>query len=103
MPACRMPVAVPTHYLLSGMQAGYVCTGACEIDEYCQRVLKRHHPAIPVHPDLHTLDLLSFTPPGCRLDAVVVTTPCVDVSARGLGQAQHGQVRTPVSIDAAVL
>jgi site-specific DNA-cytosine methylase len=77
------------------LQAGYVCTGACEIDDYCQRVLQRHHPAIRVHPDLHTLDLMEFTPPGCALDVVIITTPCVDVSARGVGQAQHGQVRSP--------
>jgi hypothetical protein len=57
------------------------------------QVIKKHHPGIEVHGDLHTLDLTKHATCGGRLDVVVITTPCVDVSARGQGQAQHGQVR----------
>lgn len=78
-------------------QEGYVCTGACELDEYCQDVLHRHHPGIPVHGNLHTLNLADLAPQGRRLDVVVITTPCVDVSARGQGLAQNGQVRLLLS------
>lgn len=57
------------------------------------QVLRRHHPGISIHDDLRTLDLTEHAMGG-RVDVVVITTPCVDVSARGHGQAQQGQVRT---------
>jgi hypothetical protein len=38
------------------------------------------------------MDLTKHTAAGKRLDIVVITTPCVHVSARGRGLAQQGQV-----------
>jgi hypothetical protein len=61
----------------------------------CKRVvqvLRKNHPHIPIHGDLHTLNLKTHAAAGKRLDVVVITTPCVDVSARGQGLAQQGQV-----------
>jgi hypothetical protein len=101
------------------LQEGFMCLGACEIDEYCQmvrcsppleyknavilcalnsitrvQVLAKHHPGLKVHPDMKNLDLVSQIPSGVLLDVVVISTPCVDVSARGSGLAQKGTVRT---------
>jgi site-specific DNA-cytosine methylase len=61
----------------------------------CKRtvqVLRKHHPELPIHGDLQTLDLTQHADDGKRLDVVVITAPCVDVSARGKGLAQQGQV-----------
>jgi hypothetical protein len=58
------------------------------------QVLRRHHPGLQVHSDLETLSLQHYVPPGQKLDLVVITTPCVDVSARGQGEAQKGKVCT---------
>lgn len=91
--------------------------GACEIDEYCQQVwtfpaeleshcehydhtdlflfmqiLARHHPGLKVHPDVRDLDLVAAAG-GVRLDIVLISTPCTDVSTRGHGRAQLGQVK----------
>jgi site-specific DNA-cytosine methylase len=57
------------------------------------QVLRKNHPGIALHGDLRTLDLTVHAAEGKRLDVVVITTPCVDVSARGRGLAQQGQVR----------
>jgi hypothetical protein len=55
-------------------------------------VQRRRHPSVPIHGDLHTLDLREHAVDGRRLDAVVISTPCVDVSARRQGLAQQGEV-----------
>lgn len=61
---------------------------------YWLQVLAKHDPGLRVHPDVRTLDLASQVSESHLLDVVVISTPCVDVSSRGLGQAQLGQVRT---------
>jgi hypothetical protein len=43
---------------------------------------------------MNSLSLEKEIPADVRLDVVVITTPCVDVSARGRGLAQNGQVRS---------
>jgi site-specific DNA-cytosine methylase len=55
------------------------------------QVLARHHPRLRVHSDLNSLDLVSAIPEGTRLDVVVISTPCTDVSVRGKGKAQLGE------------
>lgn len=54
-------------------------------------MLAQHHPGLKLHSDIRDLDLASEVGEG-HLDVVVISTPCVDVSPRGLGQAQLGQV-----------
>lgn len=73
------------------LQAGYVCLGVCEKDAYCKAVLRKHYPDVPICDDLHALDLAKMCA-GVRLDVLVITTPCVDLSSRGLGLAQLGEV-----------
>lgn len=70
------------------VQAGYRCLGMCEIDTYCQAVLRKHFPGIPIHGDINTLDLCSVLPHS--VDFVVLSTPCVDVSVQGSRMAQLG-------------
>lgn len=58
------------------------------------QVIHKHHPTLKIHDEIETLVLADFVPAGCRLDFVVFSTPCTDVSARGEGEAQDGQVRS---------
>jgi hypothetical protein len=86
--SCLQPLLLASSCVLPGLML-FWCTShslACQ-------VLQQHHPDVPVHDDLHTLDLTRHATGGGRLDVVVITTPCVDVSARGQGLAQLGQVR----------
>ncbi len=41
---------------LGFQQAGLTPAFHCEIDAYCQRVLKRHWPDVPLHGDINTLE-----------------------------------------------
>lgn len=41
---------------LGFQQAGMTPTFHCEIDQYCQKVLKRHWPHVPLHGDITDLD-----------------------------------------------
>jgi len=43
-------------FSLASNWAGYRTIGFCEIDEWCQRVLRRHWPDVPVWGDVRTLD-----------------------------------------------
>lgn len=62
------------------------------------QVLAKHHPGLEVHGDIKTLDLSSSAKG--PIDIVLVSTPCVDLSSRGAGQAQLGQVcrQLPASV-----
>jgi hypothetical protein len=55
------------------------------------QVLAKHHPGLSVHSDVRDLDLAAAVG-NSIIEAVVISTPCVDLSSRGLGQAQLGQV-----------
>jgi hypothetical protein len=54
-------------------------------------VLAKHYPELQVHNDIRTLNLASQAPKGVLIDVVVISTPCVDVSSRGMGMAQLGE------------
>ena len=46
---------------------------------------------MPQHGDLHTLDLADAVPEeGALIDVILISTPCVDLSARGDRLAQDG-------------
>ena len=71
---------------------GFTCVGACEKDPYCREVLARHHPNVPLHDNINTLDLYAACGSSPPLSVVVLSTPCVDVSSRGNQLAQQGEV-----------
>ena len=62
-------------------RAGMRTVAFCEIDPYCQRVLRRHWPGVPIWPDIRTLratDLLA-------IDLICGGFPCTDISVAGKG------------------
>lgn len=36
--------------------AGFTTIGFCEIDPFCQKVLRKNFPDVPIHGDIKTLD-----------------------------------------------
>ncbi len=56
----------------------------CERDAYCQRVLAKHWPAVPVFDDVH--DINEITPP---VDVITAGFPCQPVSHAGRRKAQE--------------
>jgi DNA (cytosine-5)-methyltransferase 1 len=55
--------------------------GFCEIDKYCQKVLAKHWPDVPVYEDITKLDGKSFK----NIDLITGGFPCQDISAAGRG------------------
>ena len=63
----------------------------CEIDPYCQRILRRHWPEVPLHGDITTLDSAEIP----QADLWAAGWPCQDVSnanaqREGLGGRRSG-------------
>ena len=50
----------------------------CEIDSYCQKVLKKHWPLVPIHDDIRT-----FKPEPYSADVICGGFPCQDLSVAG--------------------
>ncbi len=63
----------------------------CEIDPYCQDILKRHWPEVPLHGDIKTLEAKSIP----EADLWAAGWPCQDLShansqRKGIGGARSG-------------
>jgi DNA (cytosine-5)-methyltransferase 1 len=68
-----------------GMQwaGGWRTVQFVERDPFCQSVLRKHWPEVPIHDDITTFD-------GFRADAVVGGFPCQDISFAGKGAGLAG-------------
>lgn len=76
---------------LGFQQAGMTPAFHCEIDPYCQSILRRHWPKVPLHGDITTLDASSIP----DSDLWSGGWPCQDLSnantnREGLGGARSG-------------
>jgi DNA (cytosine-5)-methyltransferase 1 len=65
-------------------RAGLQCSWQVEIDENCQRILKKHWPEVPKHGDIRTFEP---TP----VDVVCGGFPCQDISNAGKCEGIDGQ------------
>lgn len=61
---------------LGFQQAGMEAAFHCEIDPYCQNILKRHWPEVPLHGDIETLDAKTIP----QADLWSAGWPCQDLS-----------------------
>jgi len=64
---------------------GFETTQFVERDPYCQRVLAKHWPTVPIHDDICT-----FNPEHGAADVVVGGFPCQDISQAGKGAGLDG-------------
>ena len=67
--------------------AGIETIGFCEIDKYCQKVLKKNFPGVPIYEDITELD-------GTQFKNVFLITggfPCQDISVAGKGAGIEGE------------
>lgn len=70
--------------------AGFRTIGFCESDEFCQRVLARHWPGVPIYPDIRTLDAARIQRDGIAPFLVCGGFPCQDISLAGPGTGLNG-------------
>jgi DNA (cytosine-5)-methyltransferase 1 len=66
-------------------RAGMRTTAFCEIDPYCQRVLARHWPDVPIHSDIRNLDGSQFAG---AVDVICGGYPCQPFSEAGKKQGE---------------
>lgn len=70
------------------MAGGFETVAFCEIDKYCQRVLKKHWPDVPVYEDVTTLDYEQFIG---QVDIITGGFPCQDISLAGPSAGLSGE------------
>ena len=72
--------------------SGVFSTAAfCEIDEFCQKVLTKHWPKVPIYDDVKTITAARLAADGITIDAICGGFPCQDISEAGkkAGLAGH--------------
>jgi DNA (cytosine-5)-methyltransferase 1 len=67
-------------------RAGMRTVQFVEIDKYCQRVLAKHWPEVPIHDDIRT-----FHAPAGFADIICGGFPCQDISTAGKGAGLAGE------------
>ena len=71
-------------YAAETLIGGYETVAFCEMDEFCQKVLKKHWPQVPIFDDVRTLDAARLG----RIDICTFGFPCQPVSQAGLQRAE---------------
>ena len=67
-------------YAAEKLVGGYETIQFVEIDSYCQKVLKKHWPTVPIHDDIKT-----YKPKPNSASVIVGGFPCTDISTAGKG------------------
>ena len=67
-------------YAAEKLVGGYETIQFVEIDPYCQKVLKKHWPDVPIHDDIKT-----YKPKPNSASVIVGGFPCTDISTAGKG------------------
>ena len=65
-------------YAAEKLVGGFETTQFIEIDPYCQKVLKKHWPNVPIHDDITT-----YKPEPYSADVICGGFPCTDISVAG--------------------
>ena len=71
-------------YAAEKLIGGYETVAFCEMDEFCQKVLKKHWPQVPIFDDVRTIDAARLG----RIDICTFGFPCQPVSQAGLQKAE---------------
>jgi len=76
-------------YAAEKIVGGYKTTQFVEIDSYCQSVLRKNFPDIPIHDDIRT-----FTAKPGQFDVFTIGFPCQDLSVAGKQRGINDKTRS---------
>lgn len=82
---------------IGGFSLGLERSGAfktvafCEIEPYCQKVLAKHWPQVPIYDDVRTITADRLASDGIAVDAICGGFPCQDISCAGKGAGLEGE------------
>jgi DNA (cytosine-5)-methyltransferase 1 len=70
---------------------GFKTVAFCEIEPYCQRVLAKHWPGVPIYDDIRELTAERLRADGIGVDVITGGFPCQDISTAGKGAGIDGE------------
>lgn len=82
---------------IGGFSLGLERSGAfktvafCEIEPYCQKVLAKHWPQVPIYDDVRTITADRLAADGITIDAICGGFPCQDISCAGKKAGLEGE------------
>ena len=72
-------------------RAGFKTVAFCEIEPFCQKVLKKHWPEVPIFEDVTALNKETLHAAGITVDVICGGFPCQDISFAGKGAGLEGE------------
>ena len=76
-------------YAAERLVGGFKTTQFIEIEPFCQKILNKHWPNVPIHDDITT-----FTAEPFQFDAICGGFPCQDISTAGRGKGITQETRS---------
>lgn len=68
-------------------RAGFEIRWMCEQNTFCQKVLRKHWPGVPIYDDVRTLSAERIEP----VDCIIGGFPCQNISVAGKGEGLDGE------------
>ena len=72
-------------------RAGMNTVAFCEQDKFCQAVLRKHWPEVPIYDDVRTLTADRLASDGISVNVICGGFPCQDISTAGKGAGLAGE------------
>lgn len=70
---------------------GFKTIAFCEIEPYCQAVLRKHWPEVPIYDDVRKLTVGRLAADGIEPDVICGGFPCQDISCAGTRKGIEGE------------
>ncbi len=78
-------------FALAARWVGWETVGFCEIDPYCQKVLRKHWPDVPIYEDVKAVTGKGLRADGITPSIITGGFPCQDISYAGKGAGIRGE------------